>query len=124
MVIKTTSHLSSVEIFQNTSNLLKKNKKIVSIYTFLVQKLKVKSGEYEIFEITITGTQKLALEEFSRDYHYDYSNNLYISKQQGINIPQWKTQIIDFFDLKCYNFYLDITIRNSHVPAVLPLLSP
>ena len=73
------------------------------------------------------GTQKLAPKEFSVDYHYDYSNNLYISlyisKQQEINTSQWKTQAIDFLDLKCYNFYLDITIENSPVPTVLPLLS-
>ena len=57
------------------------------------------------------------------DYHYDNSNNLNISKQQGIKTPQWETQAIDFFDLKCYNFYLDITIGNSPVPAMSPLLS-
>ena len=78
-----------------------------------------------ILRITLTtvGTQKLAPEEFFVDYHYNYSNNLYISKQQGIKTPQWETQTIDFFDLKCYNFYLDITIGNSLVPTVLPSLS-
>ena len=66
--------------------------------------------------------QKLAPVEFFTDSHYNYSNNQHVSKQEGINTPQWETQVIDFFVLIYYNFNIDITIDNSHVPTVLPLL--
>ena len=69
------------------------------------------------------GTQKLVLVEFFTDSYSNYLNNIYISKQQGKNTSQWKTQAIDFCKLMNYNFKLDITIDNSHVPVVLSLLS-
>ena len=69
------------------------------------------------------GTQNQAPVVFFMDSHYNYSNNQHISKQQGIKTPQWKTRALYFFDLKYYNFNLGITIDNSHILAVLPLLS-
>ena len=69
------------------------------------------------------GTQKIVLVEFFTDSHSNYLNNIYISKQQGKNTSQWETQAIDFCKLMNYNFKLDITIDNSHIPVVLSLLS-
>ena len=57
------------------------------------------------------------------DSHSNYSNNIHISKQRGKNTPQWKTQAIDFSQLKYYNFKLNITLDNPHVLAVLSLFS-
>ena len=67
--------------------------------------------------------QKLSPMESFIDSHSNYSSSQQISKHKGKNTPQWETQVIDFSQLKYYNFNLDITIDNSHVPVALPLLS-
>ena len=50
----------------------------------------------------VVGTQKLTHKVLSTKILYNTSHR--INTQQGTNTPQWETQVVDFFDLLCYNY--------------------
>ena len=80
--------------------------KITIEWKFWTINFLVKESKQYIYRLIkgVVGTQNLAPKVLALEFYYNDSHNLNTNKQQVINIPQWETQAVDFFDHWCYNY--------------------